>query len=74
MSSVLNEKELPFTEISFESVLLDAELFAKYESPEKAFSLIKETLERSPRSVNVREKMREISIAHKNFRIGFARG
>ncbi|MGI8468239.1 MAG: DUF4388 domain-containing protein [Pyrinomonadaceae bacterium] len=65
MSSVL-EKELPFTEVSIESVLLDADLFAKYKSPERAFSLLQEALERSPRSIPLREKMREISITHKN--------
>ncbi|MGI9034617.1 MAG: DUF4388 domain-containing protein [Pyrinomonadaceae bacterium] len=65
MSSVL-ENELPFTEVSIESVLLDAELFAKYKSPERAFSLLQEALERSPRSIPLREKMREIAITHKN--------
>ena len=65
MKSVL-EKELLFTEVSVESVLLDAELFAKYKSPERAFALLREALERSPRSIPLREKMREISITHKN--------
>lgn len=66
MNSVLEEKELPFTEVSVESVLLDAELFAKYKSPERAFALLQEAIERSPRSVALREKMREISITHRN--------
>jgi tetratricopeptide (TPR) repeat protein len=65
MSTTL-DKELPFTEVSVESVILDAELFAKYKSPEKAFSLLQEAIERSPRSVRLREKMREISISNKN--------
>lgn len=65
MSTTL-EKDLPFTEVSVESVILDAELFAKYKSPEKAFSLLQEALERSPRSIRLREKMREISISHRN--------
>lgn len=60
------EKALPFTEVSVESVLLDAELFAKYKSPEKAFSLLQDALQRSPRSVRLREKMRELSISHRN--------
>lgn len=67
MNTALKEKELPFTETSIETVLLDAELFSKYRSPEKAFALIQEALERSPRSIILREKMREISISHKNF-------
>ena len=65
MNNVL-EKEIPFTEVSIESVLLDADLFAKYKSPEKAFSLLQNAIERSPRSIPLREKLREISISHKN--------
>lgn len=61
------EKELPFTDVSVESVLLDAELFSKYKSPEKAFELLQSALERSPRSIPLREKMREISVQHRNF-------
>ncbi|MGI8556553.1 MAG: DUF4388 domain-containing protein [Pyrinomonadaceae bacterium] len=66
MNTVSEKNELPFTEVSIESVLLDAELFAKYKSPERAFSLLQEAIERSPRSIPLREKMREISITHKN--------
>lgn len=56
----------PFSEVSIESVLLDADLFIKYRSPEKAFSLLHESMERSPRSIPLREKMREICITQKN--------
>ena len=56
----------PFTEVSIESVLLDADLFVKYRSPEKAFSLLRECMERSPRSIALREKMREICVSQKN--------
>jgi hypothetical protein len=63
---VLEAREAPFTEGSIESVLLDADLFVKYRSPEKAFSLLRECIERSPRSIPLREKMREISISQKN--------
>ena len=66
MSQSVLETSVPFTEVSIESVLLDADLFVKYRSPEKAFALLRESLERSPRSVSLREKMREISITHKN--------
>jgi tetratricopeptide (TPR) repeat protein len=55
-----------FTELSIESVLLDAELFVKYKSPEKAMELLSEAIERSPRSISLREKMREICSSHKN--------
>ena len=58
--------ELPATEVSIESVLLDADLFVKYGSPEKAFSLMNDALQRSPRSIPLREKMRDICVKQKN--------
>jgi len=66
MDEVLEQPVVPFTEGSIESVLLDADLFVKYRSPEKAFSLLRESMERSPRSISLREKMREICISQKN--------
>ena len=55
-----------FSEVSIESVLLDADLFVKYRSIDKAFNLLNEAIERSPRSIALREKMREIATTHKN--------
>ena len=66
MSEVQVNTALPFTEVSLESVLLDADLFVKYSSPEKAFSLLRESLERSPRSIPLREKMRDICVKQRN--------
>src|SRR5919112_2433939 len=66
MSQVLEKFQVPFTEVSIESVLLDADLFVKYRSPEKAFALLHESIERSPRSISLREKLREICITYKN--------
>jgi hypothetical protein len=66
MNQVLEKFDAPFTEVSIESVLLDADLFVKYRSPEKAFSLLRESMERSPRSIPLREKMREICISQKS--------
>ncbi len=66
MSQVLDEPTVPFTEVSIESVLLDADLFVKYSSPEKAFQLLRESIDRSPRSINLREKMRDICVKQKN--------
>jgi tetratricopeptide (TPR) repeat protein len=66
-TSVLVEKQFPLTNLSIESVLLDADLFLKYQSAEKAFELLRTAIERSPRSIPLREKMREICIATKNF-------
>lgn len=54
------------TEVSIESVLLDADLFVKYKSPEKALQLLRDSIRRSPRSIPLREKLREICMSHKN--------
>jgi tetratricopeptide (TPR) repeat protein len=48
-----------FTEVSIDSILLDAELFIKYRAPEKAMKLLKDAIQRSPRSIPLREKLRE---------------
>ena len=66
MSHVIDEQRVPFTEVSVESVLLDADLFVKYSSPEKAFQLLRESIDRSPRSISLREKMRDICVKQKN--------
>lgn len=66
MEQVLAEPQMPVTETTIESVLLDADLFVKYSSPEKAFDLLRASLERSPRSISLREKMRDICVRQKN--------
>lgn len=66
MNQVLAKPQVPFTETSIESVLLDADLFVKYSSPEKAFGLLRDAIDRSPRSISLREKMRDISVRQKN--------
>ena len=47
-----------------ETALLDADLFLKYRAPERAMKRLKTALERSPRSISLRERMREIAAAH----------
>ncbi len=66
MSQLLEKEQELVTEVSIESVLLDADLFVKYKSPEKAFKLLRDSIKRSPRSIPLREKLREVCIAHKN--------
>jgi tetratricopeptide (TPR) repeat protein len=66
MSQILAEPAAPVSENTIESVLLDADLFVKYSSPEKAFELLRSALERSPRSISLREKMRDICVKQKN--------
>ncbi|MGD9629414.1 MAG: DUF4388 domain-containing protein [Pyrinomonadaceae bacterium] len=66
MNQVLDKPAVPVSEVSIESVLLDADLFVKYSSPEKAFHLLRDSIDRSPRSIPLREKMRDICIKQKN--------
>jgi len=66
MNALLETPAVPMSEVSIESVMLDADLFVKYRSPEKAFALLRESLERSPRSIDLREKLRDICIKQKN--------
>lgn len=49
-----------------ETALLDAELFIKYGSPDRAMKRLKTALERSPRSIPLRERMREVAASHKH--------
>src|SRR4030095_7283400 len=49
-----------------DAALLDAELFIKYHAPEKAIKRIKTALERNPRSIALRERLREIAATHKH--------
>jgi hypothetical protein len=49
-----------------ETALLDAELFIKYGSADRAMKRLKSALERSPRSISLRERMREIAASHKH--------
>jgi len=49
-----------------DSALLDAELFVKYKAPEKAIKRLKTALERNPRSIALRERLREVAATHKH--------
>src|SRR4051794_41104657 len=68
MSQAVAEPTAPVSETTIEAVLLDADLFVKYSSPEKAFGLLKGALDRSPRSIPLREKMRDICVKKKNLK------
>jgi len=48
-----------------DAALLDAELFLKYHAADRAIHRLKTALERSPRSIPLREKLREIAAGHK---------
>lgn len=49
-----------------ETALLDADLFIKYGSPERALKRLKTALETSPRSIALRERLREVAATHKH--------
>jgi hypothetical protein len=59
-----SESKEPIGEV--ETALLDAELFIKYGSPDRAMKRLKTALERSPRSIALRERMRELATLHKH--------
>jgi len=63
MTDIPKDKE-PVGEV--ETALLDADLFLKYGSPERAMKRLKTALERSPRSIPLRERMREVAASHKH--------
>lgn len=48
-----------------DTAILDAELFIKYKAPEKALERLRTALELNPRSLPLRERLREISISSK---------
>lgn len=49
-----------------ETALLDAELFVKYGAPERAIKRLRTALERSPRSIPLRERLREVAASHRH--------
>jgi tetratricopeptide (TPR) repeat protein len=49
-----------------DTAILDAELFIKYKAPEKAIERLRSALELNPRSIPLRERLREISISSKH--------
>jgi tetratricopeptide (TPR) repeat protein len=49
---------------SVEGALLDADLFVKYKAPQRALERLQEAVAHHPRSIVLREKLREIAVAH----------
>ncbi len=49
-----------------DTAILDAELFIKYKAPEKAMERLRSALERNPRSIPLRERLREISVSSRH--------
>lgn len=49
-----------------ETALLDADLFVKYKAPERAIKRLRVALERNPRSIPLRERLRAVASGHKH--------
>ncbi|HEY0544325.1 MAG TPA: DUF4388 domain-containing protein [Pyrinomonadaceae bacterium] len=58
------EAAVPEGEI--ETALLDADLFIKYKAPERAIKRLRAALERHPRSIRLRERLREVAATSKH--------
>ena len=61
----MNEREKPKSlDESVEAAVLDADLFVKYRAPQRAVDRLQEAIAHHPRSVVLREKLREVCVAH----------
>jgi tetratricopeptide (TPR) repeat protein len=49
---------------SVEAALLDADLFVKYKAPQRAVERLQEAIAHWPRSIILREKLREVAFSH----------
>ena len=49
-----------------DTALLDAELFLKYKAPDRALKRLRTALEHNPRSIVLRERLREIAVSYKH--------
>jgi hypothetical protein len=59
-----NDEKSKSVDESVEGALLDAELFVKYKAPQRALERLQEAVAHHPRSIVLREKLREIAVAH----------
>lgn len=59
-----NDDKTKSVDESVEGALLDAELFVKYKAPQRALERLQEAVAHHPRSIVLREKLREIAVAH----------
>ena len=61
----MDKREKPKSlEESVEAALLDADLFVKYKAPQRAVERLQEAIAHWPRSIVLREKLREIAFSH----------
>jgi hypothetical protein len=61
----MSEREKPKSlDESVEAAILDADLFVKYKSPQRAIERLQEAIAHWPRSIVLREKLREVAFSH----------
>ena len=61
----MTDREKPKSlEESVEAAMLDADLFIKYNAPQRAVDRLQEAIAHQPRSIVLREKLREIAFSH----------
>src|SRR5437588_11358502 len=61
----MSEREKPKSlDESVEAAILDADLFVKYNAPQRAIERLQEAIAHWPRSIVLREKLREIAFSH----------
>ncbi len=61
----MNEREKPKSlDESVEAAVLDADLFVKYQAPQRAVERLLDAIAHHPRSIVLREKLREVAVSH----------
>ena len=61
----MNEREKPKSlDESVEAAVLDADLFVKYRAPQRAVDRLQDAIAHHPRSIVLREKLREVAFSH----------
>ncbi|MFL6285506.1 MAG: DUF4388 domain-containing protein [Pyrinomonadaceae bacterium] len=61
----MNEREKPKSlDESVEAAVLDADLFVKYQAPQRAVERLQDAIAHHPRSIVLREKLREVAVTH----------
>src|SRR5207237_4350188 len=61
----MSEREKPKSlDESVEAAILDADLFVKYNAPQRAVERLQEAIAHWPRSIVLREKLREVAFSH----------
>jgi hypothetical protein len=64
-AEVMDERKKPKSlDESVEAAVLDADLFVKYRAPQRAVERLLDAIAHHPRSIVLREKLREVAVSH----------